>query len=199
MLPHEGDEVREQLIGSAVPDRLERLQRRPVVVTEYSTKLSADLRGHGTQRSEETDSHGVGRRRPVEVRRPAQQRHFECLELGSRQVLELVGADAVEHVDERTEDETCLGVARASRQHAQPRGARLVDACLPERRLADAGPAGEDERGVTVPGQEGTEGGELALPAADPGDRRSPAGRAQRRSTTAAIAWPWPMHIDATP
>ena len=122
--PHEGDEVREQLIGSAVPDRLERLQRRPVVVTEYSTKLSADLRGHGTQRSEETDSDRVRRRRPVEVRRPAQQRHFECLELGSRQVLELVGADAVGHVDERTEDETCLGVARASRQSTRSPAAR---------------------------------------------------------------------------
>ena len=52
---------------------------------------------------------------------------------------------------------------------------------------------------MTVAAQKGTEGGELALPADDPRDRRSPAGRAQRRSTTAAIAWPWPMHIDATP
>ena len=77
--------------------------------------------------------------------------------------------------------------------------ARLVHACLPERRLADPRPADEDERGVTVAAQEGTEGGKLALPADDPRDRRSPAGRAQRRSTTAAIAWPWPMHIDATP
>ena len=50
-----------------------------------------------------------------------------------------------------------------------------------------------------VAAQKGTEGGELALPADDPRDRRSPAGRAQRRSTTAAIAWPWPMHIEATP
>ena len=133
------------------------------------------------------------------VRRTAQQCHLECLELGSGQVLELLGADAVEHVDERAEDETCLGIARARRQHAQPRRARLVDARLPERRLADAGPAGEDERGVTVPAHKGTESGELALPADDPRDRRSPAGRAQRRSTTAAIAWPWPMHIDATP
>ena len=119
--PHEGDEVREQLIGSAVPDRLERLQRRP---RSSHGILDEALRGHGTQRSEETDSDRVGRRRPVEVRRPAQQRHFECLELGSRQVLELVGADAVGHVDERTEDETCLGVARASRQSTRSPAAR---------------------------------------------------------------------------
>ena len=112
---------------------------------------------------------------------------------------ELLGADAVEHVDERAEDESGLGVARASRQHAQTRRPGLGDAGLPERRLADPRPAGEDERGGTVAAREGTQRRELALPADDPGDRRRPAGRAQRRSTTAAIAWPWPMHIDATP
>lgn len=116
--PHEGDEVREQLIGSAVPDRLERLQRRPVVVTEYSTKLSADTARSAPRRPTPTALAGAA------LRRPAQQRHFECLELGSRQVLELVGADAVGHVDERTEDETCLGVARASRQSTRSPAAR---------------------------------------------------------------------------
>jgi len=65
------------------------------------------------------------------------------------------------------------------------------------RRREDPGLRAIEDR--TVAAQEGTEGGKLALSADDPRGRRSPAGRAQRRSTTAAIAWPWPMHIDATP
>ena len=47
--------------------------------------------------------------------------------------------------------------------------------------------------------EEGPAEEELALPADDPRGRRRSAGSAQRRSTTTAIAWPWPMHIDATP
>ena len=82
----------------------------------------------GAQRAEEPDRHGVRERCAVDGRGPAQQRHLERLELGCRQMRELLGADAVEHVDEHTEDEPSLGVARASGQHAQSRRPGLGDA-----------------------------------------------------------------------
>ena len=109
-----------------------------------------------------------------------------------------------------------LGRAESTRN---PACRAAVDAGFPQGRLPDPGPADEDDgAGVRRVGKL-LDGRELALSPDDTEDLRfhprhsltsarpragskcdaDVASACQRRSTTAAIAWPCPMHIEAMP
>ena len=76
-----------------------------------------------TERVQETDRDRARRCR-IAGRRPAEKRDLERLELRRGKALHLVGADGVEHVDQRPEDEPRLGVARPRREDARAVAAR---------------------------------------------------------------------------
>jgi hypothetical protein len=63
---------------------------------------------------------------------------------------ELVRADAVEQVDQRRERELGLGAAPPRREHPHPTLASEIDGGLPQLRLPDPRPTGENERGEPV-------------------------------------------------
>ena len=165
------------------------------VVEGHEQAIALGERAEGAQ---EAHRDGV-RRRGTGGRRSPEQRDLERLELRRRKCVQLLGPDGVEHVDQRPEHEPCLGVAR---------GGTRARVC-PARRAPSI--AASQSVVLPIPGQPTStvpprrpsrrmpECGELALPADDARARGRVGGRAQSRSTTAAIAWPWPMHIEAMP
>ena len=76
----------------------------------------------------------------------AQQRDLQRRPLRGRQRCQLALVDAGAQVTQRGERQPRLGAARPRHQYAQPALARVRDAGLPERRLADPRSAGEHER-----------------------------------------------------
>ena len=101
--------------------------------------------GEATQDVEESEGD-----RPLSGRRPlglrAQQRDLERSPLGSRNVGDGGGIDAVEQVGQRGEGELGLGVARPRAEDVQAVLARRLAAGFPECRLADTRPTDEHER-----------------------------------------------------
>ena len=75
----------------------------------------------------------------------AQQRDLQRRALRGRQRSQLALVDAGAQVTQRGERQPRLGAARPRHEHAHPALARVLDAGLPERRLADPRPAGEHE------------------------------------------------------
>ena len=106
--------------------------------------------------------------RCVTGRGGAQQRDVESVKLWWRQARQLLRCHTVEQVDERREREPRLGIARPRHEHAHAPLPRRLDAVLPQRRLADAGPADEKEgRAAGIGAQERVQLRELRLASDD--------------------------------
>jgi hypothetical protein len=96
-----------------------------------------------------------------------QQRDLERQPLRRRQCGERLLLDPVDQVDERGEGELRLRAARTGREYPAPTCPRGRDRRLPQRRLADAGVALENEDGGAAAGSgdEPLDRGELGDPA----------------------------------
>ena len=112
------------------------------VVDRDEDGLPGGERAEGAQEADR-DRRALGRR---PRRRRPKQRDLERVQLRGREAAELGRCDPVEQVDQRRERVLGLGVGGSRREHAKTALARSVDARLPERRLADAGAADEQER-----------------------------------------------------
>ena len=113
-----------------------------------SSAIRTGLTGrHRAKRVEAADADGVGLGR-VTGRGGAQQRDLERVKLRWRQACQLLRRHTVEQVDERREREPRLGVTRSRHEHADAPPARRLDAVLPQRRLADARPADQEQAGT---------------------------------------------------
>jgi hypothetical protein len=100
-------------------------------------------RAGGAERVEHAERDRVRGRRRVPGR-GAQQRHLERRPLRRGQRADV---DAVEQIGQRGERVLGLGARRSRHEHGATLVARGLDARLPQRRLADARPAGEHQRG----------------------------------------------------
>ena len=98
----------------------------------------------------ERDRMGIGRSAAGLL---AKQGDLQGTELGSRQA-ELTRVDAVEEIDQRREGQLRLRLTRSRREDAHPALLRSLYPGLPERRLADARLAREDERRARARGIE---------------------------------------------
>jgi hypothetical protein len=123
------------------------------------------IRGKRAQGVQHTDRDGV-RLGADACRLGPEEGHVQGVQLRRRQAAYLFELDVVEEVDQRRERELRLGAARPGREHTKPPRPRFLDTGLPERRLADAGPADEDEAAPGGVVGERAEHGKLR-PAAD--------------------------------
>ncbi len=135
--------------------------------------------------SERAERRNPRRQRPrrLTLRVLQQQRNLERAAPRRRQQREQVGEHALEQVTEAGVREAALCLRGTGGEHTYATSRRGVDACEPERRLADPRRALDEKRSQTCArrGEELVERGELFVPPDDRSGHRSPSGRGSQR------------------
>ena len=146
-----------------VSDRAGRRSVEPLSVVDRDEQLL--LGAHGPEDVQQRDSHGMRIRRGA-VLVVEDERAGERAPLCGDERVEHVCEDGIEKIAERGERQLGLALRRKRAQDPEPSFLGVGHAGRPERRLAHARVALEEERGCAVgdPGQEVPEGGALGVP-----------------------------------
>ena len=161
----------EEHAASAEPSQRERQRARrgrvePLEVVDRDDKRL--VRAQDLQRA----THGYTQRAridPIYGRLLEKERHLERAPPRRRQPRKNLVEDVLEQIAEPRVGEPVLGLSGSGRENAQSARPRMLDACKPERRLADASFTLEHECSGPFlhPADQAADGGELLLSADD--------------------------------